>query len=249
MQFENNTSAFGDVLNEVASMARSKRSSLPHRTWSERYKDLDINTALGYLVALGRRESGTGYFHLGSENAPAYQKALAWLLALPHPEINDPMKGLIVTGSTGTGKTLLVRLLWMLAKGIDLHRPFWDGVSSKAKMEPLLWNYNAHVCDHVSSYIESPDASFSALRYRVLHIGDLGAEPESFSRYGTRGSIADLICQRSDLGYRDAPMIITTNLTWDEIHRLYGDRASSRLRNDLIEVQLTGTDYRTTNNT
>lgn len=240
------TPTIGDILRSQAVASRDQEQApQPLRQWSEDYADLDLNTALSYLVNLGRRESSLGFFRLSSDNVSAYRKALSWLLALPHPEIDDPMKGLIVTGSTGTGKTLLVKLLWMIAREIELKRPFWDGRKSKIQIAPFLWNYSQHVSDHVSDYIASPDASFPALRFRVLHIGDLGAEPETFSRFGTRGSIADLICQRSDQGYLDAPMIITTNLTWEDIRALYGDRAYSRLRGDLIEVQLTGTDFRT----
>lgn len=230
------------LLSDIEPSVLRSGASLPARSWNDAYHGITAEDALKALTALGKQV--TPNFHVSPENIDAYEKAVCWLLALPHPEIDDPMKGLLVSGSTGTGKTLLVRLLYQLSKVLDLKRPFWDGGNSKEKLMPFLWNDTRHVSDHVSAYIESPNASFPDLSYRVLHIGDLGAEPENFSRYGTRGSIADLICQRADQGYRYAPMVVTTNLPWSEIHRLYGDRAYSRLQGDLIEVVLTGQDHR-----
>lgn len=227
----------------VAKRAESESRSpeMPARMTYVEYQGIGLSEAIALIIELGDR--AVPNFALSPGEMQAYAKAVSWLLAIPHPEIDDPMKGLIVTGATGTGKTLLVSLLWALSEKIGVHRPFIDQDSGQGRMKPFLWNCAMHALGHVEDY--SNNGSYQAIRYNVLHIGDLGIEPETFLRYGTKGSLSDLICQRSDMGYRDYPMVITSNLPWDEMRQRYGDRAYSRLRGDLIEVRLLGKDHRT----
>lgn len=227
----------------VAKRAESERRApeFPARMTYAKYKGVTLSEAISLIIELGN--CAVPNFALSPEEMQAYAKAVSWLLALPHTEIDDPMKGLIVTGATGTGKTLLVSLLWELSERLGVHRPFIDRDSGQRRMRPLLWNCSMHALDHVEDY--SNNGSYQAIRYNVLHIGDLGTEPDTFLRYGTKSSLSDLICQRSDMGYRDYPIVATSNLPWDEMRQRYGDRAYSRLRGDLIEVRLLGKDHRT----
>ena len=205
----------------IRRMLEDDFKEFPPRLMYTQYTSLTLDTVLEGIVRLGREV--THDFTLDEVGINAYAKALSWLLGFKHPEIDDPMKGIIVTGETGVGKTLMVRLLQEVSTRLGIHRPFYDGASSRVCMKPFLWNYEPH----------------------VLHIGDLGSEPDTFHRYGNRASLADLINQRSDMGYQSAPMIITTNLPWSELER-YGDRAVSRLRGDCIEICMAGIpDHRT----
>lgn len=227
----------------IRKMLEDDFKKFPPRLMYTQYTSLTLDTVLEGIVRLGREV--TPDFTLDEVGINAYAKALSWLLGFKHPEIDDPMKGIIVTGETGVGKTLMVRLLHEVSTRLGIHRPFYDGASSRVCMKPFLWNYETHALWHVKDYMGSDDGSFQALRWRVLHIGDLGSEPDTFHRYGNRSSLADLINQRSDMGYQSAPMIITTNLPWSELER-YGDRAVSRLRGDCIEICMAGIpDHRT----
>ena len=192
---------------------RSVRQGLPPRTVYDAYRGIKLDDALDYITELGKLREER--FSLDNDAmALGYAKAVSWLLALPHPEIDDPMKGLIVTGETGTGKTLLVTLLRDLSEMLGVQRAFYDGVgvNSRRTMKPFLWNGETHALWHMADLMNSTDGRYTALNYPVLHIGDLGSEPATFQRYGNKASLADLINQRSDYGYRDAPIVATTNL-------------------------------------
>lgn len=231
-----------ESVHSVAKRAESESRSpeLPARMTYAEYQGVNLSDAIGLIIELGNHSVPN--FSLSPEEMQAYAKAVSWLLDLPHTEIDDPMRGLIVTGATGTGKTLLVSLLWALSEKMGVHRPFIDRDSGQWRMKPFLWNCAMHALDHVEDY--SNNGSYQAIRYNVLHIGDLGTDPDTFLRYGTKCSLSDLICQRSDMGYRDYPMVITSNLPWDEMKQRYGDRAYSRLCGDLVEVRLLGKDHR-----
>ena len=210
------------------------------RSVYEQYKELSQTKATKMAMLIGCELVEN--FYLSAQEAKSYSKAICWLLGFHHPEIDDPMKGLIVTGGTGTGKTLLVSVLRSLSERVGAHRMFLDRDSGKRKLKPFLWNCEMHALDHVEDYEKSGE--YHSIGHNVLHIGDLGTEPANISRYGTKSSLSDLICKRSDMGYKDYPIIITTNLTWEGIKERYGDRVHSRLRGELIEVSLLGKDHR-----
>ena len=64
------------------------------------HRGIKLDDALDYITELGKLREER--FSLDNDTlALGYAKAVSWLLALPHPEIDDPMKGLIVTGETG----------------------------------------------------------------------------------------------------------------------------------------------------
>ena len=132
------TSALPLASDFVKKIQADRIEGLPTRQVYDVYKEIDISTAFSYIVALGQR--ATPNFELDEISTGAYIKAVSWLLALPHPEIDDPMKGLLVMGETGTGKTMLVSLLRELSDMLGLHRPFYDGGSSRRVMKPFLWN-------------------------------------------------------------------------------------------------------------
>lgn len=217
-------------------------ADLPVRTIDPQFDGLTPTTALSWLEQLGRRHNPR--FVITPEARPAYLTAVRWLLAHETSE-DTALKGLLIMGSTGSGKTLLVQLLWELSQGLGLQRPFRTRSDFRRTLRPLLW-YPSHAGDHVAGFVSSDGGQFPKIGSPVLHIGDLGTEPASFQRYGTTASLADLICQRSDFGYRDAPMIVTTNLTPDGLRERYGDRTFSRLMGDCVRIVLTGRDHRTT---
>lgn len=210
-----------------------------------------FDDAFDILLELGRRE--TPAFDLSPDEIQAYRKALAWLLA--SPSCTNPFGGLYVWGPTGSGKTMLVRLLQRLSKLLGVHRPFWlydrDRDKWKVAYLPLLWSSATHGETHARDYTTHYQETGKYLdegRF-VLHIGDLGAEPKEAQYYGSRSSvIASIICRRSDQhGERlSRPMVITSNYPPDALSgpNLYDDRTASRIQGDCVIVHLSSTDHR-----
>lgn len=216
---------------------RMMRSDCPLLTEPE-----PLDLALDLLMSIAQEEYP--HFCIDQENLPAYTLALAWLLGLEHPDIDDHMKGLYISGNAGSGKTTLVRLLHLVSQSVDLHRPFYSERQGRFVYERMLWWEGSTALGIAQHYAEQGE--LQGLYARLLHIGDLGAEPEETLHWGTRTRpLSDLICQRSDLGgYLHAPMIITSNYRPEDLRQRYGDRAASRLVGDCIHVQLTGADRR-----
>lgn len=182
-------------------------------------------------------------FRLDESCLSAYDVALAWLLGAPHPAISDHLKGLYIMGGAGSGKTTLVRLLRIMAAGLGVERPFFDASNQRYAYRPLLWSCEQHAIATAQHYAETGE--YQGLHNRILHIGDLGAEPEETLHWGTRTKpLSNLICMRSDQGYYDAPMIITSNYHPEDLRPRYGDRCVSRLLGDCILIELGGRDRR-----
>lgn len=196
---------------------------------------------LSWMLQKGKQE--VPGFALDEHCLSAYDVALAWLLGTPHPAISDHLKGLYIMGGAGSGKTTLVRLLRIMAAGLGVERPFFDAENQRYAYRPLLWSCEQHAIATAQHYAETGE--YQGLHYPILHIGDLGAEPEETLHWGTRTKpLSDLICMRSDQGYYDAPMIITSNYHPEDLRPRYGDRCVSRLLGDCILIELGGRDRR-----
>ena len=133
------------------------------------------------------------------------------------------MRGLVIKGDCGIGKTLGARLLavrfkWTFVSAADYANAFVT--QSEEAFERLA--------DGLDFFDEPP---------RVLVIDDLGAEPQSVRRYGDeRNVLACVLERRYRIGFQrqDSRTLITTNLTDAEIVRRYGARISDRL-NEMAE--------------
>ena len=202
----------------------------------------DLETALYWMVQKGVQF--VPGFALDEHCFNAYNVSLSWLIGSNHHAIDDHMKGLYIMGGTGSGKTTLVRLLRIMAYGLGVERPFFDTGSGEYLYKPMLWSCDQHAIATAQHYAETGE--YQGLHNRILHIGDLGAEPEETLHWGTRTKpLSDLICQRSDQGYYDAPMIITSNYHPEDLRPRYGDRCVSRLLGDFILIEMGGRDRRT----
>lgn len=212
---------------------------------------LSFDDALDLLMELGHRE--TNGFALCSDDIIAYRTALSWLLATD--DCPKPFGGLYVWGPTGTGKTMLVRLLQKLSRLLVIRRPFWvytEGTQRwRIEYYPLDWSIPGTSAPHARDYISHFTETGTYLnegRY-VMHIGDLGAEPREAMHYGSRSVVlADLIGRRSDLHNvrLSRPMVITSNYAPTALSSpgLYDDRTVSRILGDCVVIQLSGGDHR-----
>ena len=209
-----------------------------------------FDDAFDILLELGRRE--TPSFDLSPDEILAYRQALAWLLAAP--SCSNHFGGLYVWGPTGSGKTMMVRLLQRLSELIGVHRPFWcydkDQGKWSVRQLPLLWSSFTHGDTHARDYVAHFQETGKYLdegRF-VLYIGDLGSEPKEAQHYGSRSSVlSSLICRRSDIhGERlSKPMIITSNYPPDALGEYYDDRTASRIQSDCVIIHLSAPDHRT----
>lgn len=146
---------------------------------------------------------------------------------------------ILLTGSTGTGKTKLAclianeiircnytpRMTVIFKRSADIQREFKD-----------CWN---------KSSVESDIAYLARLgRATVLIIDEVGEGDTGFSDKAAdadRERLSDLIDRRYKAGL---PTIITTNLTPNDFYAHVGHRAADRLRQNMIEVACNWKSYR-----
>ena len=152
-------------------------------------------------------------FTCDDENEQALRHLLAW--ASGHRSFfGDLGKGLMLMGSYGTGKTLMMRALQRCVRGDQLY-------------------FTIHTTHEVATaYNLNGTAGLQKfMRPKHLMFDDLGAERLG-QHYGDRVEVMQqIIEERYDLFLKDRAMThLTTNLTGDEILARYGHRMYSRLR-------------------
>lgn len=189
-------------------------------------------------------------FTLSPSERLAYRRAAAWLAGDPAAR---PWDGLYIYGATGSGKTLLTRLLLEAARRTGIKRLCWvyrrsayhgEAAGWTIEQRPVLWEEHS-AADYVRHYNASGE--YLAQRDAFLHIEDLGIEPREGNFFGSRSEvIASLLSARLDQHdtRRSAPVIITSNISPADLPREYGDRVASRLLGACLPIFLSSTDHR-----
>lgn len=206
---------------------------------------------------LGRRY--TPLFTLDSENIKAYTNALKWLIADPTMQADHPSnqsqvqgdlsKGLLISGTTGTGKSLLLEILNALATVLTpkiktystpaYHQP--GGRTAGYQVVPLLWQ--TYRADTITDQYQSGTNLDKLKNIKVLAIQDIGTEPKEVLQMGTRTNVLKQILEhRAD--NKGLITLATTNLTIDQFGELYGERVRSRLFTLFNFIYLGGRDRR-----
>lgn len=140
-------------------------------------------------------------------------------------------KGIILYGSTGTGKTLLLELLMRLIHPQDF-RKFMK----------------AYCLDQIIEFNTQGHDIFLKNKDRNVWFDDLGAEGKG-SYFGDKFEVMERMIQlRYDLFRNGTLTHFTTNLTPSEIKARYGDRTWSRLSEMCEHIIFEGEDKRTENN-
>jgi len=192
-------------------------------------------------------------FRMDAHNLFAYTNAALWVAGRSEMKAldlqgrerqGDPTRGLLILGGTGTGKSMLVRLLRQLATAFCTEHLIYDTTSQREVWKPFVWA-DRHAVEYVSEY--NTTGMISSQNAPVLCIQDLGTEVEG-SHYGKRCNVlSELLIYRYDK--QDATRrtsIITSNLTLSEIGdpARYGERVLSRLLEECNILQLAGPDRR-----
>ena len=150
-----------------------------------------------------------------------------WANEYPEAEYRD----LLLTGSTGLGKTFLLRAMAerLIERDINVL------IISAYKMLEILRK----------SYFENDDSANELLDAQVLMIDDLGSEP--LMQNVTVEQLFNLLNERQNRGLST---VISTNLEMAKFRERYTERIASRLRDSRSckVISLLGKDIRTGGN-
>lgn len=137
----------------------------------------------------------------------------------------DRLKGLLIRGNSGTGKTHLVRCC------------------EDNGLNPIHALTMLDITEQVS---EEGKYSIQNQGKPLIYFDDVGTEEASVKHYGTtilwfKNYIESVYHKSKCFNH----MIITTNLNFSGLEKQYGFRVASRMREMFNVVDLTGKDYRT----
>ena len=139
-------------------------------------------------------------------------------------------KGIILSGRTGVGKTLLLKAFNIV----------WNEFNN-VPMEQIRASQLKTIT------IKSEGYATADYRMPFLSIDDFGSEPETIKHYGTDVTpFSDIIHYRSEMEDIRKILIATTNLSPKMIGERYGDRTLSRLKGENLIILIKGDDHRTT---
>lgn len=187
------------------------------------------------ITEIGRKI--TPSFAIDSVNGEVYEKFAAWLL---NKGDLDTGKGIYLAGSVGTGKSVCMRVMRILASELDLKIKVGDSV------DYLAWK--SWRTDEVCSQFAATGDLSPFKQARVACFDDLGAEPMETLYMGNRTNV-----MREIIEYRgDHPELITLFTSNVPIGKLgaigervrYGQRAQSRIIQMCNYLVLGGTDRR-----
>jgi len=138
---------------------------------------------------------------------PAYDEIVQWLS-------NNHGKGLLLQGTTGLGKTLMIM-----------------------KVLPILLHMEArYMCEFCNAY-DLHDRFSEIRRMKIICLDDIGTEPAETKTYGnSQTCFVNLL----DLAEKeDKLLLITTNLSDQELLYKYGERID-RLKSLVVPVIIVG---------
>lgn len=203
----------------------------------------DLYNLMEVVEAVGKQRHPK--FAIDDENRFVYENIVRWIMGDPraqaiNPETGKPApadltKGVIICGSTGSGKSWAMEILSQIAEIVK--------ASYKAgrDIRPLAWPCVRafDICNAFSKYGEV-DVYYQR---PVLCIQDLGSEPAESIYMGNRVDVLrQLLEYRGDCNGKLT--LITSNLTYDEMPVRYGDRVASRLFGMCNYYQIVGKDRR-----
>lgn len=210
---------------------------------------LNIPESMAYIEAIGRHY--TPRFVIDDDNRWAYLQMARWIIGDPAMEAvivnggrseytrGDLCKGIYLCGTTGSGKSLMMRVMLKFARlcpstiffGETERRISWSFLSAAE-----AWERGCRGASPMTGEACAP----------IVCIQDLGCEPEAEAVYmGVRREpMRQLIEARGD--HDDMLTMATSNINifGEDFVRRYGDRVASRLRGGCNVIFLGGRDRR-----
>lgn len=136
----------------------------------------------------------------------------------------DPLKGLLIRGNSGTGKTHLVRC------------------AEDNGLNPIL---TLSMLDITEMVEEDGGYSIDMQGRKIIYLDDVGTEEAEVKHFGTMKLWFNNFIQKTYLKTKCYNhLIITTNKNFKGIQEQYGYRVASRMREMFNVVDLTGRDRR-----
>lgn len=158
---------------------------------------------------------------------PAYAKVFDWVL-------NNYGKGLFLIGQSGTGKTAIINAIRRMFE--DGAAMWFNNESQTLRVEKKCFAYY-----RATDLIRSEKLD-EALRFRFIIIDDIGIEPETSINYGTRRNpVIELIDNAERI---NGLIILTSNLTPEQLYQKYGERTIDRLNALCKTIQFVGESFR-----
>lgn len=166
-----------------------------------------------------------------NKNVETIQKLLCYFLGRASEHSLELKKGILLTGSVGSGKTLLLRLLKALVDIID-YSPRKFNIVGISDLDNNI----------------SIEGNFSPLKKYTKGIycfDDIGVEHDTEILGASTMLVPRLILERYNL-FQKIGLVThaTSNLTIAEMQQKYGERVGSRMREMFNEVVLIGIDKR-----
>lgn len=188
-------------------------------------------------VALARAKELQPGFELDENMKPAFERLVLYFTNSPLFEekgFGSLKKGLFVLGNIGTGKTLLMRA-------------FQSNPKTRFRFiscSELVGKFQIDGMEGVERYFGRPnqfDADFGI----ATSFDDLGAENPNANYMGNRTNVMEeIILSRYQNSQPHYYSHFTTNLSGEEIEKIYGARVRSRLREMCNTIILPGSDRR-----
>lgn len=176
-------------------------------------------------------------FSIDKYNESVIEELIRYVHADPDYK-RDATKGLLLMGGTGTGKTLLLKILHKYCNIDDvcyyvngLKRGFWFDLVDSGR---IVSDFEIH--GHGTTKLQEYNTT------NCLAIDDLGKERHEIVFFGNRINIL-----REILNYRHSARMlthITTNLPLSKISEIYGHEIESRLFEMCNIYELAGPDRR-----
>lgn len=168
-----------------------------------------------------------GNYVVDENNRVALTAVFYWLIRASQPEANlNPMKGLWIYGTIGSGKTALMRA------AIAFIKRYWR-VGNGEKLSPTF----KRVSDLCQSYAANGIGAFTSL---PTGFDELGTEAIPVMHNGYKMNVMEEVFSRLSGEYIGVPKIVTTNLSLKQVRELYSPRSFDRIGQLFNLVPLNG---------